>query len=93
MTKELDSIKFSIIKEIMEIDEASVLTKIQEDIGSLRSQGSLLEKVFRPTRSTITLDEMKKEQNYIPIQKEEFFKLTEELGIEESLEELLSQLD
>ncbi len=93
MTKKLDSIKFSIIKEIMEIDEESVLTKIQEDISSIRSQGSLLDKVFGPTRSTITLDEMKKEQNYTPIQKEEFFKLTEEIGIEESLEELLSQLD
>ena len=93
MTKKLDIIKFSIIKEIMEIDEESVLTKIQEDISTIRSQGSLIEKVFRPTRSTITLDEMKKEQNYTPIQKDEFFKLTEEIGIEESLEELLSQLD
>lgn len=93
MIKELDSIKFSIIKEIMEIDEASVLTRIKEDISSIRSQSNLLEKVFRPTRSKITLDEMKKEQNYTPIQKEEFFKLTEEIGIEESLEELLSQLD
>ena len=61
MTKKLDIIKFSIIKEIMEIDEESVLTKIQEDISTIRSQGSLIEKVFRPTRSTITLDEMKKE--------------------------------
>ncbi|HKK76462.1 MAG TPA: hypothetical protein VJ953_15385 [Saprospiraceae bacterium] len=43
MTTDLDSIKFNIIKEIME---------------------------------------MKKEQNYVPIQKAEFFKLSQEIGIE-----------
>ena len=93
MTKNLDSIKFSIIKEIMEIDEETVLTRIKEDISSIRSKNSLLEKVTQPTRTSVSLDDMKKEQNYSPIQKEEFFKLVEEIDIEEPLEDLLSQLD
>ena len=44
-------------------------------------------------RKTITLAEMKAEQNYIPIDEETFFKLAEKVEIEESIEELLAMLD
>ena len=36
---------------------------------------------------------MIKEQNYTPISADEFFKLADQLEIEESLEDLLAQLD
>lgn len=40
-----------------------------------------------------TIEQMIKEQNYEPIEKDEFFKMVDELEIEESIEELLSMLD
>lgn len=47
----------------------------------------------RPIRKSVTLEELIAEQNYQPIKKEEFFRKTSELEIEESLEELLAMLD
>ncbi|MEZ4688292.1 MAG: hypothetical protein R3B47_20200 [Bacteroidia bacterium] len=93
MTPNLDNIKFTIIKEIMSIDEEVILTRIRQDISVIRAENRLWEKIIQPTRSSITLEEMKKEQNYSPIEKDEFFMLAEEIGIEEPLEELLLQLD
>jgi hypothetical protein len=93
MTKDLDKIKLNIIKEVMSIDEEGVLTKIEQDINSLRSDNELWSKIIQPTRPSLSLEEMKKEQKYRPIQKEDFFALAEAIEIEESIEELLAQLD
>ena len=44
-------------------------------------------------RKTISIEEMIQEQNYKPITANEFFQLTDELAIEEPLEDLLAQLN
>lgn len=93
MTKNIDSRRLKLIKQIMEIADEEVLLKIENQIDALQSSQSLRNQILKPTRDNITLEELKKEQNYQPIKREEFFALAESIGIEESIEDLLAELD
>jgi hypothetical protein len=82
MTQNLDQKKMELIREIMDIEEASLLEKIESDI-----------KESKPIRKTISIVELVEEQSYEPIEADAFFELAESIAIEEPLEELLLQLD
>lgn len=92
MTQHLDDRKKRIIREIMKINDESSLEAIENQLA-VKPLSVLREKILRPVRATISLEEMIKEQNYQPIEREEFFELAAAIGIEESIEELLAQLD
>lgn len=92
MTKDLDSRKYKLIQEIMKLDNEEALSKLEEEVESIQ-QEEVFWTAIKPLRKTITLEQMIKEQNYKPIEKDEFFKMVNELEIEESIEELLSMLD
>lgn len=92
MTKDLDSRKYKLIQEIMKLDNEEALSKLEEEVESIQ-QEEVFWTAIKPLRKTITLEQMIKEQNYKPIEKDEFFKMVDELEIEESIEELLSMLD
>ena len=92
MTKDLDSRKYKLIQEIMKLDSEEALSKLEEEVESIQ-QEEVFWTAIKPLRKTITLEQMIKEQNYKPIEKDEFFKMVDELDIEESIEELLSMLD
>ena len=92
MTKDLDSRKYKLIQEIMKLDNEEALSKLEEEVESIQ-QEEVFWTAIKPLRKSITLEQMIKEQNYKPIEKDEFFKMVDELEIEESIEELLSMLD
>ena len=92
MTKDLDSRKYKLIQEIMKLDSEEALSKLEEEVEAIQ-QEEVFWTAIKPLRKTITLEQMIKEQNYKPIEKDEFFKMVDELEIEESIEELLSMLD
>jgi len=92
MTQHLDDRKKRIIREIMKINDESSLEAIENQLA-VKPSSVLREKILRPVRATISLKEMIREQNYQPIEREEFFELAAAIGIEESIEELLAQLD
>ena len=92
MTKDLDSRKYKLIQEIMKLDNEEALSKLEEEVESIQ-QEEVFWTAIKPLRKTLTLEQMIKEQNYKPIEKDEFFKMVNELEIEESIEELLSMLD
>jgi len=92
MTQHLDDRKKRIIREIMKINDESSLEAIENQLA-VKPSSVLREKILRPVRATISLEEMIREQNYQPIEREEFFELAAAIGIEESIEELLAQLD
>ena len=92
MTKDLDSRKYKLIQEIMKLDNEEVLSKLEEEVEAIQKE-EVFWTAIKPLRKTITLEQMIKEQNYKPIEKDEFFKMVDELDIEESIEELLSMLD
>ena len=92
MTKDLDSRKYKLIQEIMKLDNEKALSKLEEEVEAIQ-QEEIFWTAIKPLRRTITLEQMIKEQNYKPIEKDKFFKMVDELQIEESIEELLSMLD
>jgi hypothetical protein len=49
--------------------------------------------IFNTTKASITVAEMKIEQNYKPIDRAEFDQIIKNLSIEESIEVLLSMLN
>ena len=89
MTQHLDDRKKRIIREIMKINDESSLEAIENQLA-VKPSSVLREKILRPVRATISLEEMIREQNYQPIEREEFFELAAAIGIEESIEELLA---
>lgn len=76
----------------MKLDNEEVLSKLEEEVEAIQKE-EVFWTAIKPLRKTITLEQMIKEQNYKPIEKDEFFKMVDELEIEESIEELLSMLD
>ena len=95
MTKNLDDRKYRIIQELIKTEDEKLITDLenrlaQDQEGDSREQ--LWDKVIKPMRKTISVEELASEQDYKPLDKEYFFSLTEELKIEEDIDELLAQL-
>ena len=93
MTKNIDSRRLKLIKQIMEIADEQTLLKIEDQIEALQSSQLLRDQILSSTRDDITLEELKKEQNYQGIDREEFDRLVAELDIQEPIDELLAMLD
>ena len=55
-------------------------------------QKNIIQQLNKPMRKSIDIEELKKEQNYTPVNKEEFFKKIGALNIEEPLEDLLRMI-
>ncbi|MEM1119185.1 MAG: hypothetical protein AAGJ18_01970 [Bacteroidota bacterium] len=96
MTLSFKDWKLKLVEELLQLKEEQSLRKIEKEIKYLsetEKKAALRQKVYRPTRATISIEQMKKEQNYQPINKEDFYKKAAKLNIREPLEELLSMLD
>jgi len=52
----------------------------------------ILENLHKPMRDKLNIEQLKKEQNFKPIDKAEFFQKIDELNIEEPLEDLLAMI-
>lgn len=79
----------------MDTNDERLLASIEDQlvVEEVNNSQEIWQKVIQPTRETITVDDLVSEQDYKPISAESFFALAEEVGIEESVEELLAQLD
>ena len=93
MTQDLGNRKYKIIEEIIKIEDESVLSALEKQLEANKLNTLLWNKIMIPMRKTISIEEMIQEQNYKPITANEFFQLTDELAIEEPLEDLLAQLN
>ena len=93
MTKNIDTKKIKLIEEITSIKSEKELDQLVRYIKLSRLNDLHGEAMFKGIRKSISVDELKREQNYKGINRGEFDKLVEELNIEESIEELLSMLD
>ena len=92
MTKNIDNRKVLLIQEIAAINSELEIDEIEKAIQLLKLKAEH-GKVFRGIRKTISVGELKKEQNYLGIDRAEFDELVEELDIQEPFEELLLMLD
>jgi len=88
--------KFSLIELIMNIDDELILDQVGQELDKItpspNPQVPDIKKALCSIRSNVTLDDIKREQNYVPIAYNEFMELADEVGIEEPIEELLAML-
>ncbi len=91
---QIEAFKLDLIKKIMEVDDPSRLEAIEAVLKGLprRDDEDLLRKLAKPMRKKLDIEELKREQNWKPVNKEAFFKKIDELDIQESLEELLEMI-
>lgn len=87
--------KLNIIELVMNIDDDSLLAALEQEVLELvrssRKKPNIWDAV-KPIRKNVTLDQMIEEQNTKPIDAETFFALAEKVGLDDPIEELLSDL-
>lgn len=88
----IDALKLKIITQIMSLSDSAKLEKLELFVEDISKENDLLKSLVKPIKKDFDLEEIKKEQNYAPICKEDFFKQIESLDIEESLDELLEMI-
>lgn len=81
--------KYRLIEQLFNTEDIVVLKEVET---ALKKSSSLEERIFKPIRKKITLDELVEEQNYQPITAEAFFKEVEEINLNEDINELLEML-
>jgi len=92
MTLNLDSRKAKLIATINAVNSEEELHDIEKYV-KIRRLTAEHGDIFKEMRKTITVEELKKEQNYQGIDREEFDRLVAELDIQEPIDELLAMLD
>ena len=92
MTKDLADIKYKLIEKITGINNEEELIELEEYLQKIKSRKNW-HGIIKPVREDISIEQLKLEQRYVPISKEEFDELVEDLDIKEPIEELLSLLD
>ncbi len=97
--------KLRIIQAIMNLEKELSIKKIEQELAHLyefervnrktddQIQGEgYLWSLVQPIKEHITLEEMIKQQNYRPIEREKFFEKASKINIQEPIEELLGML-
>ena len=84
--KNIDIKKMDIFKQVIAIESIQMIETIESYVREISS-------IFAPTKADITVESLKKEQNYQAIDKKEFDELVDELDIREPLEDLLLMLN
>lgn len=93
--KTIESIKLNIIEIVMSIENEGILTKFEDEAIKIKAQKNnqpKLSNAIKPIRTNVTLEQLKKEQNYQAISYEEFRQLADKIEIKEPIEELLGML-
>lgn len=69
--------------------------ELQESAKAKKTDGLqelMLQEMVKPIRKTITVEQLKKEQDYQPFSMKEYEEMVEELDIRESVDDLLKML-
>lgn len=86
--------KLYLIRKIMEISDESVIDQLDELIGKQPEEDKdwILRQLNKPIKEKLDLEEVKREQNFEEIDKEEIEALIKEADIQEPIEELLQMV-
>lgn len=84
--------KYHLIQLISSIEDERTLAQMQEELEEIQRRENLLAKITKPMKKTLDVEEMKREQNWKPVDMEEWHRLAKELDIQEPIEQLLAQL-
>jgi hypothetical protein len=96
-TQSLEVLKQNLNFRISKIDKEESLREIERAIDIVehiptKKQSEMLKKLTKPMRKKLDLEELKREQNWKPIDRKEFDRLVKEIDIQESLEQLLADI-
>ena len=93
-TQTLETLKENLIFRISKIDKEEALRQVEKavDLVEHSPKSELLKKLAKPMRKKLDLEELKREQNWKPIDRDEFDRLVKELDIQEPLEQLLADI-
>lgn len=87
-----EAMKLNLIKQIIEMHDTGKLKKVDSAVHKIITEEDTLRALAKPMRKQLRIDELKKDQNFQPIDKKKLFKKIEELDAEESIEELLTMI-
>jgi len=87
-----ETLKLNLINKILSLSNISLLKKVEETLNEISEDDLILQRLSKPMRKKTNLEEILKEQNYQPINKDKLFKQMDELNIQEPLEELLAMI-
>ncbi len=92
MTVNLNHRKQQLIQRIAQIKEEKHLLMLERYVTDIEQENIELDAIFKPSKKTITVEELIEEQNYTGIDKAKMDGLIEEMDIQEPLEDLLEML-
>lgn len=87
-TQVLEYRKYKLIQAIMSLDSESALLKLEQEVAQIQENPTFWNAI-KPVKKSTSLEEMIAEQNYVPLQKDAFYKKTSAINITEPLDELL----
>ena len=88
----IESLKLEIINKVLSLKDTSQLKKIEATLDEMSSEENIIAKLNIPMRKTLDIEKLKKEQNFKPINKKEFFQKIDELNITEPIGDLLAMI-
>ena len=96
-TKTLDRRKIELIVQITNLDNEEAVRQVENFVGFLNQQPTaeqleMIKKVAKPIRKKLNVADLIREQNWKPIDREEFDSLIKEIDIQEPLEQLLADI-
>lgn len=94
----LDSLKVNLIVEITHFDDEKSLREIEDAVVQVKKRLSskqleMIEKLSKPMREKLDIDELIKEQNWKPSMPEEIRELIKEIDFQATVEELIEEIN
>jgi hypothetical protein len=86
------ALKVSLIQQITNIDDDTLLIQLKKIINELNSENKVLTHLAKPTRAFLDLENLKKTQGFTNFDETKFDELLQSLAIEEPYEDLVSML-
>ncbi len=96
-TEVLEAKKQNLIVRILKLDKEETVQKVAEFVELVENsptekQLEMLKTLAKPMRKKLDLEELKREQNWKPIDRKEFDRLVSEIDIQEPLEQLIADI-
>ena len=88
----IEALKYEIFAEIFKTEDEAILKMIKDILQKVSSENDLFNRIVKPMRKTMTVEDLIKEQNYKGFDRARFDKLIDELDIQDPIDELLNSL-
>ena len=88
----IDAKRQQTLKRVSDISDDGLLDTINKIIDDYQLAGANLERLAKPMRKTLDIEQLKTEQNYQGFNRSTTDRLIEEINLQEPLEELLAMI-